>query len=60
MLNRIAHDPHTHGHVDANGEADLRAAHRPLAVDDRLMEAVDSYIPTPDVTTPNPPPGSGS
>ena len=53
MLNRTAHDQHTRDHVDA----DLRTAHRPLAVDEKLMEAVDSYIPTPDATE-NPPPNS--
>lgn len=57
MLNRIAHDPHAHDHVGADGEADLRAAFGPLATE-RLMEAVDTYIPTPDVTE-NPPPSGG-
>jgi len=57
MLHHIAHDVHTHGQTDANGEADLRATLGPVAADNRLMEAVDSYIPTPDAME-NPPPNS--
>ena len=41
-----------------NADADVRSAFGPVA-HDRLMEAVDSYLPTPDVTTPNPPPNAG-
>ncbi|MEP0546395.1 MAG: hypothetical protein ABJF88_05645 [Rhodothermales bacterium] len=38
---------------------DVRTALGPLATDG-LMEAVDHYIPTPDVTGHNPPPTGGS
>jgi hypothetical protein len=43
---------------NADGDADFRTALGPVAVDDRLMEAVDTYIPTPDATE-NPPPSGG-
>jgi len=58
MLPCIPQDPTAPSTDSGNGDADLRTALGPIAVDDRLMEAVDSYIPTPDATE-NPPPSGG-
>jgi hypothetical protein len=56
MLTCIPQDPT--GPSTDSADADLRTALGPVAMDDRLMEAVDSYIPTPDATD-NPPPSGG-
>lgn len=58
MLTCIPQDP-TGPSTGTDGEGNLRASLGPLTADDKLMEAVDTYAPTPDVTAENPLP-SGS